>query len=70
MPIEFVVSSTRRVYNVTVAGHVASGVMFVREAVVELLSNRDGLPTLKVWRQSFARTGFEPIPADRPLAPC
>lgn len=55
LPAEFTVSSNRRVYIITVTGQVAGAAMFVREAVVEVLGNRDGLPVVKVWTRASSR---------------
>ena len=53
LPGEFIVASSRRVYVATIAAQIAT-VSYVREAAIELLQNRNGLPVYKVWRRGKA----------------
>lgn len=52
LPSEFIVASTQRTYIATVQGELATGASYVREAVIELVPNRNGLPVYKVWKRS------------------
>ena len=52
-PGEFVVASTKRTYMAEIQGELATGALYVREAVIELVPNRNSLPIYKVWRRSL-----------------
>ena len=57
LPGEFVIGSPQRVFFVTSEGHLKAGAVFVREAVVELQSTRDGVPAVKMWKRGVIRDG-------------
>ena len=52
-PGEFVVASTKRTYMAEIQGEPATGALYVREVVIELVPNQNSLPIYKVWRRSL-----------------
>ncbi len=51
LPAEFVVGSSQRIFWITATAYHTGGAIYVREALVELPQNRDGVPTFKAWRR-------------------
>ena len=56
VPAEFIVASTQRVYAATVAARLESGARYVREAVIDLAQNRNGMLSYKVWKRGAIDT--------------
>ena len=51
LPSDFIIGSTQRGFNITVHAEISNTAVYVRDAVVDLSSVRDGLPTIKSWRR-------------------
>lgn len=69
MPDEFVIGSPQRVFLVTSEGHLKSGAVYVRQAVLELQAARDARPAVKMWKRGVAQDGASVQSAEL-LPPC
>ena len=69
LPTDFIVSSTQRVFLARITARTTTGATYVREAVVELQQDRDGLPVYKVWKRGAEADEFEGGPGVV-LPPC
>ena len=70
VPAEFVIGSPQRVFLVTSEGHLKSGAVYVRQAVIELQAARDALPAVKMWTRGLAEEGGNSPSPPGPLPPC